>query len=547
MNTGKNVRLEEDEEVSDSLEVNSEILAARIHEGSNFPKIAREACKLIGIHLDDQGYWWLWNPTEYRWEVKDMVDIFNSVDDKLTDSTNTIDAKIKAPLKEALERQARRNKPIQLDWKWIQFKEKLHNFETGEVINASCEYFVSNPIPWNIGASTETPKLDKLLDEWLNNSIRDKREVGILKDLFAFCLPTKYFIKLVPFLYGSGNDGKSQYIKLMVKFLGKDNCTATTLQYMENSNFGTYNCFKKLLCQINEVPKNEMKKVTNIKSISGRDETPVEAKGKNSRKEELYSKIFMVGNDVPITRDESVGFWERIHPIEFPNYFEEKGDVFDQVPKEEFENLAAWCLERLKVLAVTYKVSGKKTIKETKEEYKLQANQLIKFMHDNGYLITLKQNDKVMVTTLNAEYNQWADSNGKIMMEGTEFKAKLQNLGLTVEAIHVMIDKVETRRNYAFGLRKATSEELYESKQKKISLSDTADTLFESAGSPRACDVKVVVHSVGSDTSTTRFDLIDGDLKSGNCSFCGFTKVLVASDKVQRICEECFLSYGKKE
>ena len=138
MNTGKKLQEEEDVEIIDSLKINSEILAERIHEGANFPKIARDACKLIGIHLDNEGYWWLWNPIEYKWQGTDMVDIFNAVDDKLIDSTNTIDAKIKAPLKEALERQARRNKPEKLDWKWIQFKEKLYNFETGEIFSKTC-------------------------------------------------------------------------------------------------------------------------------------------------------------------------------------------------------------------------------------------------------------------------------------------------------------------------------------------------------------------------------------------------------------------------
>jgi phage/plasmid-associated DNA primase len=457
MDTGKTRKTEEEKEVIDSTEMVSDILISKLHESSEFTKIARQACTLIGIQLDDQGYWWLWNPIEYRWEVKDMVDIFNAVDDKITDSSNTIDHKIKSLLKEALERQARRNKPKQLDWKWIQFKEKLYNFENGKTMEATSEYFISNPIPWNVGTSRETPILDKLLDDWLNNNKREKRDIKVLKDLFAFCLPTKYFIKLIPFLYGEGNDGKSQFIKLVVKFLGKENCTATTLYYIENSSFGTYNCFKKLLCQINEVPKNEIKKITNIKTMSGRDETPVEAKGKNARKEELYAKIFMVGNDVPITRDESIGFWERIHPIEFPNYFEEKGDIFESVPDYEFENLARWCLERLKTLATDYKVSGKKNIKDTREEYKLQANQLIKFLKDSNYEITHNQGHSMMVTVLNSEYNQWADSLSRPMMEGTEFKAKLQNLGLTVEPTHCEIDGLETRRNFVFGLKKVAA------------------------------------------------------------------------------------------
>jgi phage/plasmid-associated DNA primase len=490
MDTGKARKIVEEKEVIDSTEMVSDILISKLNESSEFTKIAREACKLIGIQLDDQGYWWLWNPKEYKWEVRDMVDIFNAVDDKITDSTNTINQKIKTPLKEALERQARRNKPKQLDWKWIQFKEKLYNFETGKTMQATSEYFISNPIPWNVGTTTETPVLDKLLGEWLDNEKKEKRDIMVLKDLFAFCLPTKYFIKLVPFLYGGGNDGKSQYIKLVVKFLGKENCTATTLNYIENSNFGTYNCFKKLLCQINEVPKNEIKKITNIKTISGRDETPVEAKGKNARKEELYSKIFMVGNDIPITRDESIGFWERIHPIEFPNYFEEKGDVFESVPEKEFENLALWCLERLKTLATDYKISGKKNIKDTREEYKLQANQLMKFLEEENYLITHNQGESIMVTVLNSAYNQWADSLSRPMMEGTEFKAKLQNLGLTVEPTHCVIDGTETRRNFVFGIKKVIpipkveeKEVEVEAKQPEVNVdyadsSDMTDTLF---------------------------------------------------------------------
>lgn len=479
MDTGKARKETEDKEIIDSTEIVSDILIHKLNESSEFTKIARNACKLIGIHLDDKGYWWLWNPFEYRWEEKDMVDIFNAIDDKITDSSNTIDTKIKGLLKEALERQARRNKLKKLDWRWVQFKETLYNFQTGETMPATNEYFISNPLPWKVGDSKETPCLDKMLGEWLNKSGQEPMNIDTLKDVFAFALPTKYFIKVVFFLYGGGNDGKSQFIKTLVKFVGKDNSTATTLDYIEHSNFGTYHCFKKLLCQINEVPKNEIKKFTNIKSISGRDETPVEAKGKNSRKEELYSKIVMVGNDVPITRDESAGFFERIHLINFPNYFEEKGDIFETIPEQEFENLAAWCLERLKTMSVDYKLVGKKTIKDAKEEYKAQSNQLIKFLKENNYLIVHDQEQRVMVTVLNSEYNKWADSIGRPMMEGTEFKAKLQNLGLTVEAMHCEIDGLETRRNFVFGIRKATGEEIEKSKQQILQdNSDITDTVF---------------------------------------------------------------------
>ena len=89
-------------------------------------------------------------------------------------------------------------------------------------------------MPWKVGATTETPIIDKFLGEWLNQKGLPEKDINTLKDIFAFALPTKYFIKVIFFLHGSGNDGKSQFIKTMIRFVGKDNSTATTLAYLEN-------------------------------------------------------------------------------------------------------------------------------------------------------------------------------------------------------------------------------------------------------------------------------------------------------------------------
>lgn len=479
MDSGKQIKIREDTEIAESVEIVSEILAQRLFDGSDFPKLAREACKMIGIYLDKDEYWWLWNEPKKRWEECTMIDIYNSIDDRIQDSTNTIEPKIKSLLKEALERQAKKNRVEMLDWKWIQFQDKLINFETGQEMKATNKYFISNPIPWKVGLTTETPVLDKLLNEWLNKDQDYERPINYLKDLFAFCLPTKYFIKTVPFLYGDGNDGKSQFIKVLSKFLGEGNYSSTTLKYLEKSQFGTHQLLKKLVCYLNEIPKNQIDQFTNVKTISGGDEVFIEAKGKGRKNETLYSKIIMVGNDVPITKDESVGFWQRIMPIKFPAYFEEAGEIFETIPDQEYENLALWCTQRLKVLAKEYKLSGKKNLKDTKKEYKLEANQLIKFFFAKNYVITHKQEDKIMACELNAKYNKWADSLGKPIMDGVEFKAKVQNLGLTVEANHTYVGGKETRRNFVFGLRLAKQSEIEEMQQKKIDPSDTADMVNE--------------------------------------------------------------------
>jgi len=442
-----------DEAGSDTPE---DLLATRISSNTNFPKLCRRAVKEIGIFYDEYKYWWIWNHLENKWEETDETAILNRIDAKLADSSNTIESSIKSLLLEALKREGRKNKPIELDWHWIQFKDKLINFSTDEVMPAASTYFIANPIPWEIGESEETPELDKLLTDWLNNEITDKRDILHLKDLFAFTIAPKYFISSVPFLYGNGSDGKSQFIKVMVKFIGIHNYTSTTLTYLEKSQFGTYSLRKKLLCSVNEVPKNQIDQFTTIKSISGRDPIFLEKKGHDRITDIVYAKIFLVGNDVPICSDMSDGFTRRIALIKFPNQFKENGDIFEKIPAKEFCNLAKWCLRRLKELESSYQLTcDTMDLKTKKEDYKKAANQVIHFMKDQGYYITGKMNDKLMVTEWFNEYNRWAESNNRDLLDYKSFKAKVENLGISTDTDDFHIGDQKTRRLFAFGVAKS--------------------------------------------------------------------------------------------
>jgi len=430
-------------------------LAERLNKETNFPNLCRLAVKNIGIYYDESRYWWIWNGQEHKWQETDETDILNKIDSKITNASNTIEMQIKSLLIEALKREGRKNRPEELDWHWIQFKDKLVNFETNKVMTASPKYFIANPIPWEIGKSDKTPKLDELLNNWLNNEKDTKRDILCLKELFAFVIAPKYFISAVPFCYGNGSDGKSQFIKTMVKFIGLHNYTSTTLNYLEKSQFGTYSLRKKLLCSVNELPKNQIDQFTTIKAISGRDPIFMEKKGHDRVTDTVYAKIFLVGNDVPICSDMSDGFARRIILLKFPNQFKECGDIFETIPDKEFRNLAKWSLKRLKLLEKTYKLHSDSTdLKTKKEEYKTAANQVIHFMKEEEYLITGKMSDKIMVTDWFNQYNRWAEANNKEMLDYKSFKAKIENLGITTEIDEYYIGEQHTRRLFAIGVMK---------------------------------------------------------------------------------------------
>lgn len=431
-------------------------LAIRLHEATDFPEFARRAVKDIGIYYDKNKYWWIWKNNECRWAEVDETDILNTIDSKILQPSNTINKLIKYSLCEALRREGRLQEPKALDWHWVQFKDTLYNFQTGQKMPASREYFVANPIPWVPGTSTETPELDKLLSEWLNTEGEDARDIKILKDILAWSVVPWYFIQTVPFIYGPGADGKSQFVRLLGKFVGKNNIATSTIEYIEGSNFGTYNLHKKLVCIIPEVPKNEIRKFTTIKAISGRGEVHLEKKGVSRSDAMIYSKIILIGNDIPVCEDTSDGFFRRIHPIPFKNQFKEAGDVFERVPDQEYSNLAAWCMQRLPQLEKEYLLTGDTTdIQSKREKYKNLANNVNAFLKSSIIDKTKKYTDIMQVSELFNMFNEWAEQNSKPLMDYKEFKAKLVNAGIQCELGYIRdANNNNQHRLLAYGVKK---------------------------------------------------------------------------------------------
>ena len=454
--------------------IDSMFLCESVQRTTNFPELARKAVLGVGIRYDANRYWWIWDPNEYKWIEADEIDVMNAIDRRIYKSENTIEPYIRNTLIEALKREARTINPAVPDWHFIQFKENLYDFRSNYVENAAKEKFIRNPIPWSVGYSNKTPILDGLLQEWIGEG----NNINTLKDLFAWIIVPYYFISSVPFIYGNGSDGKSQFIQLLFKFIGILNATTTTLNYIEKSQFGTYSLRNKLLAVITELPKNEIDQFTNIKAISGRDAIHLEKKGHDRVMETVYAKIMIVGNDVPICSDMSDGFARRIHLIHFPNQFEESGDVYTKVPDEEFENLARWCLNRLPELEKTHKLTGDEfDIKTKKSKYINTANQVNVFLQNGPIIRTKDSNDKLAVCEIHATYNEWADSQNKSIIAYNEFKAKLSNAGVQCETGYID-DKEGNRlhRLLAYGVKirpeKGSEENAKDSKKAKDSKID---------------------------------------------------------------------------
>jgi len=327
------------------------------------------------MYYDTSKNWWLWDIYNFKWVRVDEVDILNSIN-KLCD-LNTINSKERTELIEALKQVSRLHQPRAVINTWVQFKDTIYDIETGDVFKATPEYFVTNPIPYQIHPDKfmETPTMDRVFTEWVG-----EENIPKLYEILAYCILTDYPLHRIFCFIGGGMNGKSCFLTLMKKFIGRENICSTELDTLLNSKFEVSRLHKKLVCMMGETNFNEMNKTSMLKKLSGGDLIGFEYKNKDLFEDVNYAKLIIATNNLPATSDKTIGFYRRWMIIDFPNTFSEQEDIISQIPEEEYESLALKCTFILKDLLDKRKFTNEGTIEERMEIYESKSNFLEEFV-----------------------------------------------------------------------------------------------------------------------------------------------------------------------
>jgi len=377
------------------------------------------------IYFDENKNWWFWDDDEFRWKIIDETGILNFVS-KLS-TADTINSKEKSEIKEAIRQISRKRKPKEVPKTWIQFKDIIVDVITGDEFDATSEYFITNPIPHTLDLerSSETPTMDKIFEEWVG-----KNHVKKLYQILAYSLLPDYPIHRLFCFIGGGMNGKSCFLNLLRKFIGNNNCCATELDILLSSKFEVTRLHKKLVCQMGETNFNEMSKTSLLKKLTGGDLIGFEYKNKNPFEELNYAKIIIATNNLPTTTDKTIGFYRRWLIIDFPNQFDEKKDILDDIPKEEYEKLSLKSINILRDLLEKRSFDNEGNINDKMRRYEDKSNPLEKFFKENiiedydGFIWKFEFSDKL---------KDWCKENKFRELSDTAIGIKMKEMGIETQ------------------------------------------------------------------------------------------------------------------
>lgn len=429
----------------------------------NYLKNVEEFYKTHPFFYDRNGLFWTWNFESFCYERTDDVDMMILIDKQLGFFGQTVAGGTKNNYLEAFKRVGRVNIPADLPKHWIQFKNKLFDLKTDIVLGANPDFFSTNPIPHNIGESSETTVIDKLFIEWVGEENKET-----LYEIIAYCCLPDYPIHTLFALIGSGRNGKSRFLELISRFVGRNNITSTDLDILIDRPFESTKLYKKLVCTMGETNFGTIKKTSLIKRLTGGDLIGFEFKNKNPFDDYNYAKILISSNSLPSSEDTSEGFYRRWLIIKFPNDFPEGKDILESVPLEEYDNLAKKIIEKLKNILERGNFTNQGTIEDRKKRYISASNPLKNFIEEH---CVLDENYFVKYNDFYSAFAQHLTKNKQRIVSKREFGSVLAIEGFSIEKTSKR-DKDGTITNgfWIYGLQL---------KQKKPSdTSDTSDTSF---------------------------------------------------------------------
>jgi len=233
----------------------------------------------------------------------------------------------------------------------------------------------------------------KKCTEWLKFLIEilpEEADRVLLQEIMGYTLFPGMPKHKIFWFYGLGRNGKGRIIATLEFIIGPEFCANIELKEFDGEHrFAVANLYGCLINVSSEPDTKNDLETALIKKLTGEDTIDAEVKNKQRRlKFKNMAKPFVLGNSFPPVKDTSLGFWDRVEILKFPNSFvgENQKDNIEKTwlsDPNEVSGILNWMLDGLHRLTNNKGFSKSKTTTETMTEFKRASDPISAWLDDN--------------------------------------------------------------------------------------------------------------------------------------------------------------------
>lgn len=265
----------------------------------------------------------------------------------------------------------------------IAFKNGIYDINTDELKEFSPDYVITNKIPWDFNANAYYEATDNVLN---NITCHDADLRMLLEEMIGYCFYRRNELGKAFILTGSGSNGKSTFLNMIKKLLGKRNTSALDLKKL-GDRFSTVMLFGKLANIGDDISNEFLCDTAEFKKITTGETIDAEQKGQPKFDFEAYCKLIFCANSIPRMGkgSDSAAIMRRLVIVPFnarfsaddPDYKPYIGDELKG--QQSMEYLIQLGIAGLKRVLQNRKFTESDKIRKELEEYEEENNPILRF------------------------------------------------------------------------------------------------------------------------------------------------------------------------
>lgn len=250
-----------------------------------------------------------------------------------------------------------------------------------------------------------------------------------LQEFFGYVISEIRDLKLIFFMVGPKDSGKSIILKLLEYLIGPKFCANLNLEELNKQDYLNRLLAKKLntCAEISEISLNRL---DNLKKLSGGDRIMSKALYDQPVSFTNTAALVFAGNHLPETKklDRSNAFADRLFIIPFVNQIpkdQQDPTLFEKL-LHEIDYIASWALDGLiRLINNNYVFTETDRVKEIMDVYKLQSNSIEHFIKHN---CIQQPNSKIFKEDLEKAYYAFCDENNVVASNKNELHKYIKSL-----------------------------------------------------------------------------------------------------------------------
>lgn len=346
----------------------------------------------------------------------------------------------------------RKDQIVNVNPKLINIKNGLLDVETFELLPHTPELIYTYQINANYNPSATCPNFEQFLKEILvkeDTLEPDYQLIRLIQQFMGYCLYLKIPFHECVMFYGSGRNGKSTLV-FVVSELFKKLTSQVHFEDIGEDRFATSDMAGKLVNISAEFSANAKLSDGHIKGIISGDEQRAQRKHQPAFDFRPFAKHIITTNNLPRSKDKSLGFFSRFMIIPFHRIFLKEKEIktlsadepkdnyavrdayLEEKLKNELDGILIWTIYGLKDLLKSGGFCHSDQVQKFREIFKVRCASVESFMDEK--VDTSDSSKKVEFQALYRAYISYCKEY-KIPPETNKgFSPLLRNLGYEIDA-----------------------------------------------------------------------------------------------------------------